>query len=334
MQSHAGSRPSCGFAINPTHAGGDVAQQLRSTIRTPAQGATVGGRIAVAGSAGAQGTGYRPFLDIDMVRFVFGDGGPEQPADIADGIDNFVASATRQPTAQQTIVSGGLQLGCMSKNRADNIGRTAAIGIHGALSAEQTGKLVAKQMGKSFRRKAVTSSQSNAPAAPTTARVSSRTPIVAKNPLELDTNMLIAATRADDPGHGLVMAFLESKKEAVKVVGAPALREAGAKTGNSLIKRTLEELGIRADISGPVESLTQLAKPYMGAFSNSESKLKADAFNLASAQMAGRTLVTRDIQFGKRPVDLGITDIRFVGSPENIALVARYGRSWPSPYST
>jgi predicted nucleic acid-binding protein len=153
--------------------------------------------------------------------------------------------------------------------------------------------------------------------------------------MRLNTNMLILATRADDPGHGLVMAFLESNKDAVKVVGAPASREAGAKTGNSLIKRTLKELGIRADISGPVETLTQLAERYTGAFSRSESKLKiGDAFNLASAQMAGRTLVTRDIQFGKRPVDLGITDIRFVGSPENMALVARYGRSWPSPYST
>ena len=264
-------------------------------------------------------------------EFVFGCGtaalapNPLSIAVCADGVDNFAASVTHQPTMKQTIVSGGLQLGGMSKERADNIGRTAAMVISGALSAQQAGKVVAKEMGNSFRRKAVTSWQSSAAAAPTTARVISRTPIVAKDALELDTNMLIAAAKADHPQHGLVMAFLESNKDAVKVIGAPALREAGAKTGNSLIKRTLKELGIRADISRPVESLTQLAERYIGAFSRSESKLRiADALNLASAQMAGRTLVTRDIQFYKRAADLGITDIQFVGSPENMKLAAGY----------
>ena len=246
---------------------------------------------------------------------------PLSIAACVDGVDNFAASATHQPTAKQTIISGGLQLGGMSKERADNIGRTASMVISGALSAQQAGRTVAREMADSYMRKAVTSWQSSAAAAPTTARVISRTPIVAKDALELDTNMLIAAAKADHPQHGLVMAFLESNKDAVKVIGAPAFREAGAKTGNSLIKRTLTQLGIRADISRPVESLTALAERYMGAFTNSESKLKLPTRSTsASAQMAGRTLVTRDIQFYKRAVDLGINDIRFVGSPENMPL--------------
>ena len=241
-----------------------------------------------------------------------------------DGVDNWTSSTMHQPSAKQVIISSALQVAGMPEEQADQ-----AASIQAAIISGLLGGMAAAQASRPARTVAATTTAGTgttaAAAGGAAGRTMSRELITGGKVRQLDTNMVKALSDSSDALHAEASAFAAANKGKTLVASRAAVREMGAKIDNRLIKAELGRLGLQADLSQSIENLEPLAERYMNAFRDTGRVLNyPDALNLASAQLAKRTLVTADIRFYKRALDLGVTDIEFVGTADNVALAAKY----------
>jgi RHS repeat-associated protein len=293
-------------------------------------------------------------VDWDMVKqaaasaeVVFGCGGTLLTDGLTvgiclDGVDNWTATTMDQPTAKQVIVSGGLRLAGVDPETADYAGAMTASVISAALSAEGIGQAYAGRIARRGVPAPYAPPPSSTPTVPagvaaeggaggaaksagSVGRTVSRSAIKGGTQVkDLDNSMFQAITDSEHAAHSEATSWLARNRSNPIVLGRPAYREA-ARTDNALTKRILEAFHLRADISLDIPDLAPLARRYQAAFEGTGIVFKEpDALNLASAQMSGRTLVTRDYGLYKRARDLGVTAVEYVGSPENMKNAANY----------
>ena len=242
-----------------------------------------------------------------------------------DGVDDWTASTMNHSSAKQVIISAGFHAALgMPQEEADQAAVFESAVLSGVLGAG-AGVAAASSRQVSRAVPSVASAAGTAAAPARTARTMSRELITGANVKELDNSVFAALRDSTDSLHAEATAFVAANKDKALIVGRPAVREASAKLGNSLIKRELTRLGLRADLSHDIADMEPLADRFMRAFQGTNRTLKrADALTLASARISKRALVISDIKFYKRALDLGVTNIQFIGSPEKTALAASY----------